>query len=717
VSERPDGVACPWEGTLPETMQEQTRVPDAVESFFRQLLLTYKGVTFYPASSTFPRESGDVAAELLRKVLAERPIVAMTVAKDRLLFEGAEILPGQAALSAMAVEFYNRGVAEARFRAGTTGLEIAAFLSVLLESPSAIIEAGGFESRLWEKDVTSIDVVEVSVQVLDEIACDDGMSMTADDVSRVMEDHLAGRPVERQVLVRTVSQADAMASYFTERMNPADSAEELRAFAHIAADQSANERQHALRAIADAMEQLDPAALRALVIEVVLPDAKTDDAMASLIRQFDVDDMCRMLVDELKEDRITRDGIARALRNLALVSFSERREVIDAAGAAMRAAGFEEPEVEALIEQAAPTRLTIEPSAAPVQESRPAEAIFQLMDYAPLATWSAEEDPALSALEQEARRGVGDGEVVAALVALVASQPDTERWAAVMAMVENSLSLLVTRGEFEIACDAVEVLKASAAAPGFSLMQRSRLSAALRLLAKPEDVGALTRALQLFEPESDTHRAAVRLLGLLSASAPGPLLDQLGVEPDMATRKVLVGVISEFAADNIVEIAKRVTDARWYLVRNVVGILGSTKNPAVLQYLTQTARHPDARVRRETIRAVAGIPDRVAVNLLVAALGDDNAQNVQLAARYLGTLKVSGATAALVQVAKGEGRGCRDAGSRIEAIEALSRIGSREALAVVSDLAGKRGVMKSRGAREVQVAAEAALADLTMQVA
>ncbi len=702
---------------MPESVKDKARIPAAVEGFFRQLLLTYKGVTFYPSSSTFPREAGDVAAEQLRAIVSERPIVAMVVAKDRLLFDDIEILPGQAAFSALAIEFYNRGVAEVRFRAGTTGLEIAAFLSLLGESPSDIASAGGFEARLWEKDVTSISVTEASIQVVDEIALEGPeSSMSVDDVSRVVEDHLAGKPVERQILVRTVSDPAAICSYLTEGVAPDKAAEVVRGIAHIAADQPVAERPAMFRSIADAMNGLDPATLRTLLIEVVLPDSRADDAMASIVRQFDVDAMCRMLVDELNEDHITREGIARALRNLALVSFSERREVMDAAGAALRGAGFEEGDVEAIIERAAPTRISVEPSAPAAGANRPADAIFQLMDCASLATWSVEDDPALAALEVEARCGVGDGDILGALVALVSVQPDTERWTAVMAMVEGSLQLLVARGEFEIACDAAEALKTAAASPEFSVMQRSRLSAAIALLARPEDVRALTRALQLFEEGTKTHQAALRLLALLSTNAIGPLLDQLGDEVDMATRKVLVRLISDLATDNIAEIAKRVTDPRWYFVRNVVSILGSTRNPAVVQHLMHTARHSDARVRRETIRALSGFNDRAALTLLVAALSDEDPQNVQLAARYLGNLRVAGATRVLVQVARGEGRGSRDIGPRVEAIEALSRIGSQEVLSALGELAGKRGMVMSKSAREVQVAAQAALAGMMARV-
>jgi len=117
-------------------------------------------------------------------------------------------------------------------------------------------------------------------------------------------------------------------------------------------------------------------------------------------------------------------------------------------------------------------------------------------------------------------------------------------------------------------------------------------------------------------------------------------------------------------------------------------------------------------VRRETIRAVAGIKDRLAEEMLVAALADEDAQNVGLAARVLGTLGSRGALSALSSVARGEGRGNREPGARIEAIEALGRLGAPEAEAVLTDIARQRGIMRAGRAREVRTAAESALAQL-----
>jgi HEAT repeat protein len=76
--------------------------------------------------------------------------------------------------------------------------------------------------------------------------------------------------------------------------------------------------------------------------------------------------------------------------------------------------------------------------------------------------------------------------------------------------------------------------------------------------------------------------------------------------------------------------------------------------------------------------------------MLAAALEDDDAQNVQLATRFLGSLDVHSAVPALEQLARGVGRGNRESQARVEAIDALTRIKSTGSIPTLEQLAGKR---------------------------
>jgi HEAT repeat protein len=367
--------------------------------------------------------------------------------------------------------------------------------------------------------------------------------------------------------------------------------------------------------------------------------------------------------------------------------------------------------VSAVLESAAPSKLEVkERKTGDQTKDQAVDTIFKLMDLAPTAQHADEApDPEIDALREEAGRGISDGDVVSALVTLATLDAREQQFATTLALLEDSLDLLVERGDFETAAFAAATLKEASEDAELSEEQKSRLRQAIGLLGKPQDVKLLSQVLRVYPEHSPEHDAALQLVSILGPLAIHPMLEQLAEEPDMTSRKQIVDLLTDLAGDYIDELGQHVSDDRWYFVRNVVGLLGSTKSPGVVPYLERTIRHPDARVRREVIRAAAGIPDPRAVEVLIAALSDDDGQNVQLAARYLAATGERRTIRWLEQVALGEGTGNRDVPARAEAIEALGRLGAVEAVPTLESIAARRSVFGGGRNRELRAAASSAL--------
>lgn len=698
-------------------------VPAAVERFVKQLVITYKAVTLYPPASAIPRENAADAAELLEVVLSDDPDMRLVVTKDALHFEGTPINPGQAAFVGFAQELYNRAIAEVRFHAGADREAIVTFLGVIKTPAEELTESGGVSARLWDSGVDVITVTEIVAAVLgeeDQSASEEGEGEQWPPDHLVIEEVLtaasAGLRFDRRMLVRVIKDPQAVASYLGgafDRLggDPAQAAEQIdiATMAGIADSESGQERSRALTSLAEAVGSLAPERRRALVALSLLPVARSDESVAALVRQLGVDAVCMALVEGLEASEVSKDALARALRNLALISMAGRDEVLDAAGAAMRSADFDEDTVEAVLEAVAPSRLVERSHDEEGPAEPPAESILRLLDIAPSVSGTGTADPGLETLREEASAGISDGEILASLVTVATAESDRDGFAQAMAQLEGSLGLLIERGEFEVAADAAEALvRAADSAPS---ERRTRFSAAIGRLAGAGEMRSVHQALRLYRPGTPEHDGCMRFLGALGTFAIDPLLEVLADEPNMAARKSLVDLISTVADRHIQDVGERVEDPRWYVVRNVVSILGATRRREVLPYLGRTLRHSDVRVRRETIRAVSGISDALVVPMLVSALEDTDAQNVQLAARYLGRAGDPSAVRALMRVANGEGRGNRDQGPRVEAIEALGALGATEALPILKSLAGRRRRISGRS-RPIAAAASGAVAKI-----
>ena len=107
--------------------------------------------------------------------------------------------------------------------------------------------------------------------------------------------------------------------------------------------------------------------------------------------------------------------------------------------------------------------------------------------------------------------------------------------------------------------------------------------------------------------------------------------------------------------------------------------------------------------------------DRLAYEMLIHSLYDQDAQNVQLAARYIGEKNIPGAIPTLEQVARGEGRGNREVPPRIEAIETLGKLGATEVLPSLKGLASRRAILGGAKARALRTASLAAIERINEQ--
>lgn len=700
------------------------KVPAVVERFVKQLVTTQKAVLLYPSASSIPRENAQEAVDILRTILGDSPEARLGISKSGVVFEGLPVFEGGAAYESFAQELYNRKLAEVRFHSGMTSDDLVRFLSILKSSTEELDSAGGYENRLWDLGVDSITVRETQTKIVDaavdEAEKDDPGEPWPPNRGRIEEILAAafgGRPRDQRLLVRIIEDPEAISSYLRESYtassgSPEEALQAMRfnELAHMISQQPEEKRPALLRALADAVKGLEHEIRQRFVMDKLLPDARSNDAMASVVRQMDVDDICRLLVEGLDEAEATVDGLSRAIRNLALISLADREEVFMAAGASMREAGMSESFIDDVFEAVAPSRLMIDEHGGVNVEEQPIDSVLKFVDMAAIvSTRHFEDDSAVFDIQEESRAGFTDGDVVRALVTLVSVDAAGERFNEIVAVLEDVLVLQIERGDYDVAADAAKALSDVAGDMDIPQGRRERVAGLLTSLASAEAMASVTKAMRVYRPGTTEHDACKYLLDSLGRTAIDPLLEVLADEPDMSARKALVDLISEMALEHIDELSARVTDQRWYVVRNVISILGKTRSSAILPSLERTLRHSDARVRRETIRALSGVQDSLAYEMLIAALQDSDAQNVQLAARYLGIAKVRGAVQALQQVAKGEGRGNRDLGPRVEAIEALGGVGDARSAPLLRSLIEKRSILGSGKTREIRSAAESAL--------
>jgi HEAT repeats len=161
------------------------------------------------------------------------------------------------------------------------------------------------------------------------------------------------------------------------------------------------------------------------------------------------------------------------------------------------------------------------------------------------------------------------------------------------------------------------------------------------------------------------------------------LLDLLAEEDDRNRRAQFLGVLRRTVGGNLGPVTRRLSDPRWYVVRNAVSLLGSVGGTQALPRIEKLASHGSAAVRREVAPALVAAGGPAAVPSLGRLTQVDDAEVRRQAVNALGSLVSHEAGEALAQVVRSSGdpalraRALEELAQRPDGIERLRELASR----------------------------------------
>jgi HEAT repeat protein len=265
----------------------------------------------------------------------------------------------------------------------------------------------------------------------------------------------------------------------------------------------------------------------------------------------------------------------------------------------------------------------------------------------------------------------------------------------------------VQQGEMDRALVVVDELRRDAEQlHGRNPVTRGAVMLAMHRIANQAIVDELVR--RLGRTRSDEERAGLRSTLLhLGAEAVSPLVRELTAASDLSARRAYRDTLVALDAVGVPLLEDMIDDQRWFVVRNMVGILAEIRSADAAEHFARTIHHADARVRRETILALSKYGDEQAVPLLVRALSDREPSLRAAAALGLGLTKSHSAVAPLLDRLAAEA----DAETVAEMLRALGRIGNPRAIPALSERAGAGGFF-SRTPPQVRIEAVRALGEI-----
>jgi len=210
---------------------------------------------------------------------------------------------------------------------------------------------------------------------------------------------------------------------------------------------------------------------------------------------------------------------------------------------------------------------------------------------------------------------------------------------------------------------------------------RTRLHEFLVRLGSPERLAALTVVLNREKTVDPT--ALTEFLQAMTPGALVPLTDLLGTVIVMKTRKVICDAMVTLGRDDIDLLAGRLRDDRWFVVRNLIYVMGRIGGPKVINYLSPLVRHPEQRVRKEVIKTLDGMESDKIVDVLLECLRDQESAVRMMAMRALTRRKSPRVVEPLTAMINDRHFAAKDVSEKLELFVALGASGRPEALLVL----------------------------------
>jgi hypothetical protein len=269
------------------------------------------------------------------------------------------------------------------------------------------------------------------------------------------------------------------------------------------------------------------------------------------------------------------------------------------------------------------------------------------------------------------------------------------------------LDTFLTLGQFVRAAD---LLKRTSLLPKTFPLGDWQTEKIGEILVKAGEEGRVARVGKILEKEDVPLEEVNAYLSLLQKNSIQPLVRLLGELKNSKARRVFCDALSEIGKNALELFIPFMEDRRWFLVRNIVYILGRIGKEESLPHIQKAFNHEENRVRREAIQALGLIGGQKSVGLLVRALTDDDVRIRCMAAINLGKSGKKAGLVPLVEIVQSKEFYKREPVEIRAFFNGIGMVGSDEVVPILQDLLERKSWFGRGKTDEIRMGAAQALA-------
>ena len=648
-----------------------------IQDVLRNFVSAARAVKLYPPNNPIYAQSVKKSFESLDNFLQNHVRFSIGIQKTYFLYENTPVAKETQLNRTIAQDLFGKGFREIIFLGGLTEEELLGFYAALSLSQEEQGLRSGIVSILWEQGSTHIKITEAALEdVITTRPVVNEKGSGADERSAVK----LSPDVAKKELVfahRTLVLGDLADDPVKFAATMVGIARET-----LGANETIEDRLHALyqeagQKIQDQHPDQKEALFQGLARSVLAMDPEQRDKFITtkLYAGLDGDQ-----VREQSEEALDRPG--------SPLSFAHVPEELHEVVTGRFAKQWTVKQISELLKKSASKKIERpEPAVHPTQiEISPVSEDMHILANE-LAEYSPDEMETLKTISE-----VGmEPDILEAtvrtlifLTTLVKSPDQTtspekalKRFSGIVRQLEDNLIYLLNNKEYDLATIIVKAMYLPVD-PVF----KPRIVDAMKKASFRDVINKVVTDMRFNQKGSPEYQAAYSYLAALDQEATSALLEILAIEKDRAIRKYLVEILKELGKRQIAVIGRHLSDSRWYVVRNIVNILGDSKSEEALPFLEKVTDHKQLQIRQEVIKGLVNIGGKKAAVLLTRFIQDKDI-DVQIAAvRALAVVNGAGRSEnqKLIEFLADRPVNRKENELTIEVIKTLEKIGDLETI-------------------------------------
>lgn len=628
-----------------------------------ELNISRRSVGLYPKEHPITRESIEKAFEFLRRLFELRSSITIGIAKDTLVVDEYTLDRRNPVFREFALSLHGKGIAAVTFSAGLAMDELLGLHELITQKAvpagkafvETAVKRGLTHIRITPLDISKFGFIENSLR-------EDGSEtqIWEDYIYGLLEGRLADSETEGIILAIP---PEAVAEVINEQM-PKDAPEttyDRVITSYLRQKKESGFNRELFTRFVSMVQNLSPAMKQQFLKRAFSSHIEPGEA--------------GRLFNQLTQDDIEK--VMKLFGEHASLIPESLRNIVDKLSKAKRGSGFfdllmgEKAIVDDVEIDEEVARLFSEDKFKTfVAEGYQAELERMLVGV------DAKKSPLLEEVKKECRSETVDrvmSEV--ALELLEEESTSREEYLGFLSEIAGMVNDFLETGRFYEITDIYNTIYTHALAGRF----REEASGMLEYSFYSGD--ALAKFINAFKVWGRHNREGVtRLAGVLKRRLTDPLLDALAEETDPAIRKFLLSVLSGFRTDVLSEAVRRLSDERWYVVRNMIYLIRECGGVKYLSQVRPLAKHEDKRIGMEAVKTLLHFNVPGAFSYIRFYLQSKDLELRDQVIRLIGAYKIREAVPYLIEILEKKDLFGTGLYYKVSVIKALGEIGDPRAM-------------------------------------